>query len=169
LWWRLSIGLHSARAGNFIREARDSVGSIFQPGARGRRGAEGLRGTFQREFCLTASTRPAAQASDRAADTLKDLRAETTLAASHRPHPSALPASYSNLRPDHGRGTVQMLNSSRMASTARNALRVGSIRYRARLYRQGFPTHAANATVATNRQGSGSTHPDDARVERHEC
>ena len=87
----LSIGLHSARAGNFIREARDAVGRIFQPGARGRRGAEGLRGTFQREFFLTASTRPAAHASDRAADTVKDLRAETTLAASHRPHPSAPP------------------------------------------------------------------------------
>src|SRR5580704_4115276 len=114
-----------------------------------------------------------------AADTLKDLRAENQAGpqgpsrapfglscATHRTKAEDRQLLQLAARP--WSGTVQMLNSPRMASTTRNALRGGSIRYRARLYRQGFPTHAANAAVATNWQGPGSTHPD-ARVERHEC
>ena len=68
----------------------------------------------------------------------------------------------------HGRGPFKGSIHPEWLRRLKTLLRVGSIRYRARLYRQGFPIRAANAGVATNRQGPGSTHPD-ARVERHEC
>ena len=91
------VGLHSARAGDFIREAHDAVGQDIPTSRALTRGADRLRGTFQREFCLTAT--PALRrhhAPDRGGYyPSKDLRAETTLAAPPTTWPVLLRASRS--------------------------------------------------------------------------